>query len=264
MAHIPYGYKIENGMAAPDSVRASQVKNLFKEYLKGASLRSAAEASGINLPHPSIGRILDNPVYLGDGFYPVIVNEKMWNETAMERKRRAEALGRNKNYFSDDKSNISPFWDKVFCSECGCVYRRYWDDRRERWKCSNRMGKNRLCHHSPMVPECSLEDAFMRVIGQLNIPEINEKPITQKHTVQKKYDDPFRQAEYAYSQTQIDDFDYQTEKLLTELQDTPVEFHGKFMRKIIKRIEVTYNGTAVFVLINGKQFREELILDAKP
>ncbi|MDL2287370.1 hypothetical protein LJB90_02240 [Eubacteriales bacterium OttesenSCG-928-G02] len=78
------------------------------------------------------------------------------------------------------------------------------------------------------------------------------------------YDDPFKQVEYAYSQIEVDDFDYQTEKLLTALQDLPPEFNGDFMLKVLKWIEVDHDGTATFVFINDKRFREELIPNAKP
>ncbi len=88
--------------------------------------------------------------------------------------------------------------------------------------------------------------------------------ILNQCNIEKKYDDPFEQAEYAYLQTPIDDFDYQTKKLVTALQNIPTEYSGGFMMKILKRIEVAHSGTAEFVLINDKRFREELILDAKP
>lgn len=264
MAHIPYGYKIEKGKAVPDKIKASQVKNLFNEYLKGSALQSAAKASGIHLSHASIGRILDNRVYLGDGFYPALVSENIWNKVQNERKRRADALGRNKNYFSEDKSNISPFWDKVFCAGCGNVYRRYSDEGKNLWKCVGRMAKDKLCDNSLMIPETILEEVFMRIVRGLDIPSVAEAPDSQKPAIDRKYDDPFKQAEYAYSQTPIDDFDYQTQKLLAALQKIPVGFDGDFMRKVIKRIEVSNNKTAVFVLINNKRFGEELISNAKP
>ena len=83
----------------------------------------------------------------------------------------------------------------------------------------------------------------------------SKKPIN----IEKKFDNPFKQAEYAYSLTQIDDFEYQTEKLLMALQEPPVEFDGEFMKKIIKRIEVTANGNINFILINDKMRREMII-----
>ena len=46
---------------------------------------------------------------MGDAFYPAIIDMEIWDEAQSERKRRAEQLGRNKNYFALDKTKISPF-----------------------------------------------------------------------------------------------------------------------------------------------------------
>jgi len=264
MAHIPYGYRIEKGRAVFEETKTEQVKRLFAEYVSGSSLVSAGKKTGIGSSHASLGRMIDNGVYMGDDFYPAIVSKEMWNKAREERKRRVEALGRNKNYFAKDKSERSPFWGKIFCSECGSGYRRYLEDGKERWKCGRRLVRKRVCCNSPMIPEHLFEDAFMKMVSEIDVSEIAAEPPKQKSNIEKKYDDPFKQAEYAYSQTPIDDFDYQTEKLVTVLQDIPTEFNGEFMLKILKRIEVAHNGVAAFVLINDKRFGEELISDAKP
>lgn len=109
-----------------------------------------------------------------------------------------------------------------------------------------------------------MEDAFMKMVSEINTSELASPPPKSKANIEKKYDDPFKQAEYDYSQTEVDDFDYQTEKLLAALQDIPTEFNGDFMLKILGRIEVDHDGTATFVFINDKRFREELIPNAKP
>lgn len=108
-----------------------------------------------------------------------------------------------------------------------------------------------------------MEEAFMRIVSGIDVSEISSPPPKNKATIEKKYDDLFKQAEYAYSQTVIDDFDYQTDKLLTLLQNAPTEFSGEFMLKILKRIEISHSGIATFVFINNKHFRGELVLDAR-
>lgn len=97
------------------------------------------------------------------------------------------------------------------------------------------------------------------MVSRIRISELASPPPKSKVTIEKKYDDPLKQAEYVYSQTAIEDFEYQTEKLLTALQNIPIEFSGDFMLKILKRTEVNHSGTATFVLINDKSFREELV-----
>jgi len=263
MAHIPYGYSIENGKATLDTEKAHQIKLLFEEYVSGSGLEPAAEKIGIRRQHASLGRMIENKFYMGDDFYPAIVGDELWNKAQDERKRRAERLGRNKNYFARDKSNISAFWGLIFCSECNSDYRRYADNGKERWKCSRRIVSGKLCCNSPMISESEFEAAFMRIIGRIDLPEITAKPTRKPVVIEKKYDDPFKQAEYAYSQADIDDFDYQTKKLLTALERIPEEFDGDFMQKIIKRIEVLHGGTATFVFINDKNYGEELNSDGK-
>ncbi len=78
--------------------------------------------------------------------------------------------------------------------------------------------------------------------------------------IEKKYDDPLKQAEYAYSLVEADDFDYMTEKLINIIKNVPAAFDGKFMSKVVKRITVFNSGAAVFELINGKIYGKELII----
>ncbi len=66
--HIPYGYRIENGVAVIDEGQAEQVRTLFSGYLSGLALVPAAEAAGLTLFHSGAKRILQNEHYLGDDF----------------------------------------------------------------------------------------------------------------------------------------------------------------------------------------------------
>ena len=45
-------------------------------------------------------------------------------------------------------------------------------------------------------------------------------------------------AEAVYDETVIDDFDFQTKKLLQALETVPTEFDGAFMKQIVRRMEV--------------------------
>jgi hypothetical protein len=92
--HIPYGYRIENGVAVIDEGQAEQVRTLFSGYLSGLALVPAAEAAGLTLFHSGAKRILQNEHYLGDDFYPAIIDRETFSEVAEERNRRAGALGR--------------------------------------------------------------------------------------------------------------------------------------------------------------------------
>ena len=94
MGHTPYGYRIENGIAVIDNDAADRLRNLYKNYLGGMGLMSAAAEVGIEAYHGSVKRLLSNKHYLGDDYYPPIIDEDSFAKAQDEIARRAEALGR--------------------------------------------------------------------------------------------------------------------------------------------------------------------------
>ena len=97
MSHTPYGYKIENGHAVINEPVAVKVKQLFEEFLNCGSMRAAAIKVGIDKTHSVIGRLLKNEVYLGDDYYPQLIDEdifykvqKLRNKNAIEQNRIRE------------------------------------------------------------------------------------------------------------------------------------------------------------------------------
>jgi len=97
MSYISFGYRIENGKAVIDKQAAEQIKELFQSYLSGDSLATAAKKAGIKAFHSGVGRILRNTRYLGDEFYPAIIDKDTFNTAEAERIMRAERLGRTQN-----------------------------------------------------------------------------------------------------------------------------------------------------------------------
>jgi hypothetical protein len=94
MGHTPYGYRIENGKAVVDEQAAKQIKTLFLSYLTGDSLATAAKKAAIKSFHAGVGRMLQNKRYLGDEYYPAIIDPDTFAAAEAERIRRAEKLGR--------------------------------------------------------------------------------------------------------------------------------------------------------------------------
>ena len=94
MRHIPYGYRIENGRAVIDEVQAVMVREFFQNYLSGMALMPAAEKAGLKLYHGSAGRMLRNKKYLGDDYYPTIIDKETFDKAEEVRMSRAKALGR--------------------------------------------------------------------------------------------------------------------------------------------------------------------------
>lgn len=94
MGHTPYGYRIENGKAIIDEQAAEQIKTLFQSYLTGDSLATAAKKAAIKSFHAGVCRMLQNKRYLGDEYYPAIIDPDTFAAAEAERIRRAEKLGR--------------------------------------------------------------------------------------------------------------------------------------------------------------------------
>ena len=94
MRHLPYGYRIENGRAVIDVKQATTVRDFFQNYISGMALMPAAEKAGLKLYHGSAGRMLRNKKYLGDDYYPAIIDKETFDKAEEIRTSRAKALGR--------------------------------------------------------------------------------------------------------------------------------------------------------------------------
>jgi len=104
MAHTPYGYIIKNGIAFIDDKLANQVKELFHAYISGFSLVDAAKRAGIKRCHSSIAKMLTCKRYLGDAFYPPIIDEDTFKQAEAEKIKRARMLGRIREKAEPKKS----------------------------------------------------------------------------------------------------------------------------------------------------------------
>lgn len=95
MGHTPFGYKIKNGRAVIDEDAASKIRLLYAYYLSGMSLVKAAQEAGIETYHGTAKRIIQNPHYPGDDFYPALIDRQTYEKASAEIKRRSAILGRN-------------------------------------------------------------------------------------------------------------------------------------------------------------------------
>ena len=93
MAHIPYGYSVVDGKGVLKPGECGKVKMFICYYLQGASISCAGEKAGIHLSVSALGHILKNPVYLGDGYYPGLINQEVFDKVQEERQERYERLG---------------------------------------------------------------------------------------------------------------------------------------------------------------------------
>lgn len=94
MGHTPYGYRIENGIAVIDEEAAGKLRKLYENYLTGLSLKDATAEAGIDTYHGTAKRLLKTQHYIGDDFYPAIIDETVFQHAQEELMKRAAALGR--------------------------------------------------------------------------------------------------------------------------------------------------------------------------
>ncbi len=77
-----------------DANQAAQIRKLYEGYLSGLSLAAAAKEAGLILKHAGVKRLLTNKHYLGDGYYPAIIDQETYDKAEAELQRRAKRLGR--------------------------------------------------------------------------------------------------------------------------------------------------------------------------
>ena len=101
---MPLGYKIEDGKLIIDEEKAPVIKKIFGDYQNGLSLHAIAKEltnagflnanNKSNWNHGSVGMILQNIKYLGDDFYPRMIDKEIFESVQKRRKKKEEELGR--------------------------------------------------------------------------------------------------------------------------------------------------------------------------
>lgn len=272
MAHTPYGYKIIDGTAVINEIEAEKVKKAYEIYLEGKSLHEIGAELDFSFNHPMIGRILKNQKYLGDDFYPKVIDEETYRLVQNEREARVQFLGRNKNYFSEKKEETSLFWDMIYCKECGSVFRRYSKKKKLIWKCSRHIvNKKPLCK-SGHVTDKELERACLEIIKKLvSVKESiitrdfknKDRTSTALDEIEKRISQTvenselkkllYKRAEIIYDMSEVEDFKYQTEKLLKAIDKTPESFDEQLLKNTIRKIIIDKENRLSFELVNGKE-----------
>ncbi len=92
--HTPFGYRVKDGHAVVDPGEAGQVRQVYACYLSGMGYTAAAKEAGLDMTHSAVKNMLQNKHYLGDGFYPAIIDRETFDAAEEERLRRCAALGR--------------------------------------------------------------------------------------------------------------------------------------------------------------------------
>lgn len=111
--YLPFGYTIRNGHTVIEQQEADVVRNIFRSYIQGASLKEIAEdLTAKKIPYTErtcvwdkarISRILENAKYTGDEEFETIIDENTYEEAIAVKKRTAlESGSRGKRGYPAD------------------------------------------------------------------------------------------------------------------------------------------------------------------
>lgn len=107
MKHTPYGYDIVGGAAVINEEQAANLRKLCENYLSGMSFVQAAKEVGLEMKHSGVKRLMQNPRYLGDDFYPAILTAEIAQAVEIERLRR-DALYKGTRYTKEAVTTVIP------------------------------------------------------------------------------------------------------------------------------------------------------------
>ena len=127
--HMPIGYKVVDGKITICEEQRKIVEQIFTDYDSGvAAGRIAQNLKGRNIcnakgkvswTHASIGRILENPSYLGTEYYPQLIGEELFERVQRRREKVRAELGRADHRSGRDERIL--FGGVIWCAECGAV-----------------------------------------------------------------------------------------------------------------------------------------------
>lgn len=142
--YIPYGYTIRNGITVIDRNEAEVVRDIFRKYIDGASLKELAdELSARQIPYTEkntewdkarIARIIDNAKYIGEADYEPIIEADTYR-LAVDTK-----TARKRNQMDNAVTGIEKLRNRMRCSVCGSMLIRRTCQQcriRESWNCTN-------------------------------------------------------------------------------------------------------------------------------
>lgn len=293
--HMPIGYKLVDGKIQLDEPKAAVVKKIFADYLSGTSTSALAkQLTEMGFPnannkaswnHGSIGKILENVKYLGDEFYPQMIDAELFEQVQKRRRERCEQLGRSIQPNSANRQY--PFTGKLRCGECGEVYRKYIEhcgriSEKSFWKCKRYIYKNRVCCRCGFLADEQIEKAFLeaanRILARIQI--LNRKPRKEPISNNPEFNSLdqrireleaegryssnelpaliFKRAQAFYKTARIDDAEYNTEKMKQAFSGRQLltEFDEELFLTVIKQITVYADHRLVFEFINGLTMEE--------
>ncbi|MSS11819.1 MULTISPECIES: recombinase family protein [Clostridia] len=288
--HTPLGYRIVDGKADIVPEAAQIVKAVFQAYLGGTSTYQIAKdltKQGVlnashkpSWNHGSVGKILENRKYIGDEFYPPLIESEIFDQVQNRRQETVKSLGRHVQ--PNSFRNQTQFSGTLYCGICGQPYRRYVEHCNQpsenvKWKCKHYIKSNRVSCQNIFLNDEQIERAFIDAINQIiATPVMLEQrrpiktpvpcPVGEKLTRQIKEtlnasqykvteikELAFTRAAAQYRVSVIDDSAYRTDQIKAVIlgKEKQMDFDEGLFQQVIRKITVNPDGRLQFELLNG-------------
>lgn len=178
--HTPIGFRMRNGKIYVEKEKAKVVRKVFVDYLSGLSTYAIAKeltAKGFpnanNKPswnHGSVGKILENIKYLGDEMYPQMIEKEIFEQVQNRRQEQRKKLGRVMQ--PNSMNNQSSFSGRLWCGECGEVFRKYIENsgkpsEKSKWKCKHYIYKNRVHCNCGVITDEQIKEVFILAVNKV-------------------------------------------------------------------------------------------------
>ncbi|TCK89110.1 recombinase-like zinc beta ribbon protein [Natranaerovirga hydrolytica] len=293
--HMPMGYRMGKGKVFLEEEKARVVRKVFADYLSGISTHAIAKeltAKGIpnanNKPswnHGSVGRILENIKYLGDEMYPQMIESEVFEQVQNRREEQRQRLGRVKQPNNINSKNS--FSGRVWCGECGEVFRKYVENRgrpseKSKWRCKHYIYKNRVRCIGGAVTEEQIKEVFILAVNRIiKTPSLLEK---KPKKAPKRYPPEFlkldqrikeleagqqfsskelatlifQRAEAIYQTAKVKDYEHHTENMRQALSGKELQtgFDEELFLQTVKGMIVYTEGQMDVEFINGLTLHE--------
>lgn len=187
--NAPYGYRMVDRVLIPKEDEAQIVRDIFDQYLKGASTHEIARnlndagipgKFGSTWKVSTIRYILRNEKYIGDmlcqkTYHEAIITREQFNKAQEELLRRNTIAPKMSSRTISAQGRYSRYalTEILHCDECGSRYKRCtWAKlgvKKVMWRCVSRIEHGtQYCKHSPSIEESALHSAIVRAINRFN------------------------------------------------------------------------------------------------
>lgn len=181
---IPYGYTIRDGLTIIEHSEADIIRQIFNDYINGASLKEIAEdLTARCIPYTEktsvwdkarIARIIDNDKYTGVDDYGPIIDEEIYEEAVNAK------ITRQRGVMERGCEAINLLRNRVKCATCGSsMVRRICSKNRikESWSCTNdECGCKVRISDTDLIQKITIIINRIITNTELMLPKLNFKP----------------------------------------------------------------------------------------